>query len=220
MPRCLRLRKRCGNERAFAGILPRGPFHLGAVGALESEPFGEKISTSRVAMPIYEFYSPDTHRIYSFFARSLSQGNKTPRCPDNAKARMERVVSRFAVTGRAKEKTESPNEALDPRMEQAMAEMEREMSSMSDENPNPRQIAKIMRTMSQAAGRKLPETMERMIQRLEKGEDPERIEEDFGESMMDGMEEEFGEENLKAAGVWRPKTPARDPKLYEMAEYL
>jgi hypothetical protein len=34
------------------------------------------------------------------------------------------------------------------------------------------------------------------------------------------MEEEFGEENLKAAGVWRPKTPARDPKLYEMAEYL
>ena len=26
------------------------------------------------AMPIYEFYSPDTNRIYSFFARSVAQG--------------------------------------------------------------------------------------------------------------------------------------------------
>lgn len=171
-------------------------------------------------MPIYEFYSPDTHRIYSFFARSLAQGAGTPRCPDNAKARMERVVSRFAVTGRARESAEMPSDPLDPRAEQAMAEMEREISTMSEDNPNPRQIAKLMRTMSQAAGRKLPETMERMIQRLEKGEDPERIEEDFGGSMMDNLEEEFGAENLKAAGFWRPKSPARDPKLYEMADYL
>jgi uncharacterized protein with von Willebrand factor type A (vWA) domain len=178
------------------------------------------VSTVPLTMPIYEFYSPDTHRIYSFFARSLSQGGKIPRCPDNAKARMERVVSRFAVTGRAKEAAESPTDPLDPRMEQAMAEMENEISTMSDDNPNPRQIARLMRTMSQAAGRKLPESMERMIQRLEKGEDPERIEEDFGGSMMDDLEAEFGEENLKAAGVWRPKAPARDPKLYEMGEYL
>ena len=171
-------------------------------------------------MPIYEFYSPDTHRIYSFFARSLSQGSKTPRCPDNAKARMERVVSRFAVTGRAREKTESPDGPLDSRTEEAMAEMEREISTMSEDNPNPRQIAKLMRTMSQASGRKLPETMERMIQRLEKGEDPERIQDDFDDSMLNDLEDQFGEENLKAAGVWRPKAPARDPKLYEMAEYL
>ena len=55
-------------------------------------------------MPIYEFYSPDTNRIYSFFARSLAQGRLTPHCPDNPRARMERMISRFAVTGRAKEK--------------------------------------------------------------------------------------------------------------------
>jgi hypothetical protein len=61
-------------------------------------------------MPIYEFYSPDTNRIYSFFARSLAQGQLTPRCPDNPKARMERMISRFAVTGRAKEKSETNNE--------------------------------------------------------------------------------------------------------------
>ena len=171
-------------------------------------------------MPIYEFYSPDTHRIYSFFARSLTQGSQTPRCPDNAKARMERVVSRFAITGRAREAVEAPADPLDPRVEQAVAEMEQEISTLSEDNPNPRQIARLMRTMSLAAGRKLPETMERMIQRLEKGEDPERIEDDFGGSMLDSLEAEFGAENLKAAGIWRPKSPARDPKLYEMAEYL
>lgn len=171
-------------------------------------------------MPIYEFYSPDTHRIYSFFARSLAQGSQTPRCPDDAQARMERVVSRFAVTGRAKEPVETPSDPLDPRVEQAMAEMEQEISTMSEDNPNPRQIARLMRTMSKAAGRKLPEPMEHMIQRLEKGEDPERIEDDFGGSMLDSLEEEFGAENLKAAGLWRPKSPPRDPKLYEMAEYL
>ena len=50
-------------------------------------------------MPIYEFYSPDTNKVYSFFARSLSLGQKVPRCPDKPGARMERMVSRFAVTG-------------------------------------------------------------------------------------------------------------------------
>ena len=90
-------------------------------------------------MPIYEFYSPDTHKIYSFFARSLAYASKTPRCPDNLGARMERVVSKFAVTGRAKEKTEKPvGDDMDPRMERVMAEMERDMAGMDENNPDPR----------------------------------------------------------------------------------
>lgn len=172
-------------------------------------------------MPIYEFYSPDTHRIYSFLARSLAQGRQTPRCPDKSSARMERVLSRFAVTGRAKEKTVAPAEGpLDPRMEQAMAEMEREMSSMSEDHPDPRQIGRLMRKMTAATGRNLPEAMEQMIQRLEKGEDPERLQEEFGDS-FENFEEEFGEDTAQAIGL-RPsrKAPTRDPKLYEMADYL
>lgn len=172
-------------------------------------------------MPIYEFYSPDTHRIYSFYARTLAQGRATPRCPDNPKARMERLISRFAVTGRAKEKTENPAEnALDPRTEQAMAEMEREISTMNTEHPDPRQIGRLMRQMTAATGRKLPETLEHMIQRLEKGEDPERLEEEYGDSFAD-FEQEFGAETAEAVGIrTRKKAPVRDPKLYEMGEYL
>jgi hypothetical protein len=176
-------------------------------------------------MPIYEFYSPDTNRIYSFFARSLAQGRLTPRCPDDPQARMERMISRFAVTGRAKEKTDSPAEAdsFDPRMERVMAEMESEMSSMSEENPDPRQLGRLMRKMTEATGQKMPEAMEQMIQRLEQGEDPEKLEEEFGDS-LENLGEDFGE---AAAGEEKPgtlrlqrKQPTRDPALYEMGDYL
>jgi hypothetical protein len=176
-------------------------------------------------MPIYEFYSPDTNRIYSFFARSLSQGQLIPRCPDNPKARMERLISRFAVTGRAREKSAGSDvgrEAPDPRMERAMAEMEREMSSMSDDNPDPRQLGRLMRKMTEATGQKMPENMEQMIQRLEKGEDPEKLEEEFGDA-MENLEGEFGGNPSEEGRPGSPKIrrkPSRDPSLYEMRDYV
>jgi hypothetical protein len=176
-------------------------------------------------MPIYEFYSPDTNRIYSFFARSVRQGRLTPRCPDNPQARMERMISGFAVTGRAKEKSDPPAEAegLDPRMQRVMAEMESEMSSMSEDSPDPRQLGRLMRKMTEATGQKMPEAMEQMIQRLERGEDPERLEEEFGDT-LENLGEEFPEGE---AGEDKPvplrsprKRPTRDPALYEMSDYL
>jgi hypothetical protein len=177
------------------------------------------------AMPIYEFYSPDTNRIYSFFARSLAQGQLTPRCPDDPNARMERMISRFAVTGRAKEKsdTDADTETLDPRMERVMAEMESEMSSMNEENPDPRQLGRLMRKMTEATGQKMPEAMEQMIQRLERGEDPEKLEEEFGDS-LENLGEEFGEgaagEEKAGPLKMRRRKPKRDPALYEMKDYL
>jgi hypothetical protein len=176
-------------------------------------------------MPIYEFYSPDTHRIYSFLARSLSQGQLTPRCPDDPNARMERMISRFAVTGRAKEKSEAAadTDTLDPRMERVMAEMESEMSSMNEENPDPRQLGRLMRKMTEATGQKMPEAMEQMIQRLERGEDPEKLEEEFGDS-LENLGEEFGEgaagEEKAGPLKMRRGKPTRDPALYEMKDYL
>jgi hypothetical protein len=171
-------------------------------------------------MPIYEFYSPDTNRIYSFLARTLAHGERTPRCPDRPGARMERLVSRFAVTGRAREKTDDALAMPDERMQQAMAEMEREMAGMSDDHPDPRQVGRLMRRLSEVAGRKMPEGIEEMIQRLEKGEDPEKLEDEFGDS-LEHFEEEFGEEATRAAGLRKRRSgPSRDPKLYEMGEYL
>lgn len=176
-------------------------------------------------MPIYEFFSPDTNRIYSFFARSLSLATAIPRCPDDPQARMERLVSRFAVTGRAREKSDADSsEAPDPAMERMMAEMEREMSIMDDQNPDPRQLGRLMRKMTEATGKKMPEQVEQMLRRLEGGEDPESLEEEFGDALdgmgddMFGGEDEEGPSKLRAA--LRRKRPARDPKLYELRDYL
>lgn len=173
-------------------------------------------------MPIYEFFSPDTNRIYSFYARSLAQGKMVPRCPDDPKARMERLVSKFAVTGRAKENmADGPGSDVDPRMEGVMAEMEREMASMSEDNPDPRQLGRMMRKMSEATGQKMSDAMQEMVARLEKGEDPAKLEEEFGSSLEE-MGESFPEENnpsVKTA-LARRSVPSRDPVLYEMADFL
>ncbi len=172
-------------------------------------------------MPIYEFYSPDTNRIYSFFARSLAQGRAVPRCPDHPTARMERMLSRFAVTGQAKDREQAPIEANDPRMERVMMEMEHEMSSLSEDNPDPRALGRLMRKMTDATGQPLPPAMQQMLARLEKGEDPEKLEQEYGEAMQN-MEQQFGAENEveKSGPVARPKPPVRDPALYEMSDYL
>lgn len=179
-------------------------------------------------MPIYEFYCPDNHTIYSYLARSLRYSGLTPRCPDNPKFRMERMISNFSFTGRAKGKTEasdgSPTD--DPRMEAAMAEMEREFGGMDSENPDPRQLARMMRKMSALAGNDVPAPMEEMMRRMEAGENPEKLEEEFGDVMGEfdpggGAENEVGDvPGSKARRRLSRHHPVRDPVLYEMSEYV
>ncbi len=173
-------------------------------------------------MPIHEFYSPDTHRIYSFFARSLAQGRLTPRCPDDPNARMERMISRFAVTGAALEKPSDPLASPDPRMERVLSEMEGEMASLSEDHPDPRQLGRLMRKMTEATGQDVPEPMQQMIQRLEKGEDPEKLEAEFGD-VMETLGDDFGGDQEPGPGnraARARKAPRRDPKLYEMGDYV
>lgn len=182
-------------------------------------------------MPIYQFYCPDNHKIYSFFARSLAYASKVPRCPDDPKFRMERMISSFSVTGRAREETAlrggGEADLDDPRMASALAEMEREMSGMSDENPDPRQLARMMRKMSSLTGEKMPGEMEEMIRRMELGEDPEKLEEEYGDALSDLEGDEMpsaaagGEETARKAGDRTlRKRPRKDPTLYEMRDFV
>lgn len=176
-------------------------------------------------MPIYEFYCPNNHRIYSFFARSLRMADKVPRCPDNPKWRMEKMISSFAVTGGATEPAAGGGgDSDDTRMDAAMDVMEREFGSLADsDNPDPRAVAKMMRRMGELTGGKMPGQMEEMLARMEKGEDMEKLEAEYGDA-MDGMED-FGAtdaEGLDAGrrGLRKARAAARDPKLYEMSEWV
>ncbi len=179
-------------------------------------------------MPIYEFYCPDHHRIYSFLAKSLSDAGKVPRCPDVPGHCLERLVSGFAVVGKAKEPAAAgaQDDLDDPRMERAMMEMEREMGSMNEANPDPRNLARMMRRMSELTGEKLGGPMEEMMKRLEAGEDPERLEKEFG----DLPDAPFGDEGAgggpeaeeRKGGLRRMlrAAPRRDPQLYDIREHL
>lgn len=179
-------------------------------------------------MPIYEFYSPDTNKLYQFLVRSLAHREIMPRCPDGKDLRMERRVSRFAIIGKAREQSDDdPFAGLDEsKVESLMADMEREMQGMSDDNPDPRQLGRLMRKMTDAMGDRTPESLKEMVRRLEAGEDPEKLEEQFG-----GLEGGEGEDGMPAAAdaLWdsvkkrirgMKDQPVRDPKLYDMGEFL
>jgi hypothetical protein len=184
-------------------------------------------------MPIYEYYCPDNHTIYQFYAKTLAQGTTTPPCPDNPKFRMRKVVSAFAITGGgAKEDPAAapaaPDSAEDSRMEAAMSAMESEFSQV-DEN-DPRAMARMMRRMSEVTGEKIDGEMEEVVRKLEEGADPESLEEQLGggpeAGAGEGFDDDMGMGGPGGEAAPDPKeprhrfkirrtAPRRDPKLYD-----
>jgi hypothetical protein len=188
-------------------------------------------------MPIYEYYCPDNHTIYQFYAKTLAQGQSVPRCPDHPQYRMRKLVSAFAVTkgGRKDETADtkpaaapSGDPAEDARMEAAMGAMEKEFSSV-DEN-DPRAMGRMMRRMAELTGEKIDGEMEEVVRKLEEGADPESLEDDLGGEAPGGMEEDpygagMGGEAPQPKDPKEPRhrfkarrvAPRRDPKLYDYA---
>lgn len=185
-------------------------------------------------MPIYEYYCPDNHTIYQFYAKTLAQGQTTPRCPENPKFRMKKVVSAFAITsggakdeGAPKPDAATGDPAEDARMEAAMNAMEGEFAHI-DEN-DPKAMARMMRRMSELTGEKIDGEMEEVVRKLEEGADPDSLEEQlagdeaaaddpYGEGM--GMGAAGGDAAVDAKEPRhrfkiRRTAPRRDPQLYD-----
>jgi hypothetical protein len=82
----------------------------------------------------------------------------------------------------------------DPRVERAMMEMERDMEHL-DEN-NPKHMAHMIKKMKDLMPPgTVPKELDIAIKRLEKGEDPEKIEEDMGDVLGEFMDGGEGEGN-------------------------
>lgn len=181
-------------------------------------------------MPIYEYYCPENHTIYQFYAKTLAQGQTVPRCPDNPKFRLRKALSIFAISSgeraepAATEPT-GPGGEGDARMEAAMGAMEKEFSQV-DEN-DPKAMARMMRKMSELTGDKIDGEMEEVVRKLEEGADPDSLEEQMGgdapgdpdDPMGGGMggETPSGAEPKEPRHRFRVKrlAPRRDPQLYD-----
>lgn len=164
-------------------------------------------------MPIYEFYCRDCHTIFSFFSRSIDT-TTSPACPKCGAPRLTRQVSLFAVTGKAREKSETEDLPIDEsQMAKAMAVLEKEADRI-DEN-DPRQAANLMRKLSDMTGLQLGHGMEEALARMERGEDPEAIESEMGD-LLEGEEPFLLSGNKKGPSSGRQTAPRRDETLYDL----
>lgn len=163
-------------------------------------------------MPIYEFACPKCRVIFSFLSKRINPDRK-PVCPKCGNKRLTKEVSRFAmIKGGGKGSAEGADEGMpdmdDPRVMRAMGELERDMETM-DEN-NPRHMAHMMKKMRDImpAG-SMPKELDIAIKRLEKGEDPEKIEEDMGDVLNEFFGDEGGPGGMGGGGY------SRDDALYD-----
>jgi putative FmdB family regulatory protein len=167
-------------------------------------------------MPIYEFYCADCHTIFNFFSRKIDTSSR-PDCPRCGRKRLAREVSQFAAPKRGAGSDEGGGMDDLPidesKMERAMSELASDAERIGDDDP--RQAAQLMRKFSKLTGLEFNGNMEQAINRLESGEDPEKIEQEMG-GLMEGDEQPFVLPGGKGAKGRRTQPPGRDSKLYDL----
>jgi len=188
-----------------------------------------RLDEPRTKMPFYEFYCPENHTIYTFFARSMRLAGMTPRCPANPSYSLRRVASRFSVT---KGMPDSDSDATadeafeDPALERAFSALEGKFAHLDPDNPDPRELGHLMREMTSLAGETMAPEMEEVIGRLEKGEDPDKLEEEFGDVIDSALGDEADPsgdaptETRLRRRLRRVARPRRNETVFPMEDYL
>lgn len=167
-------------------------------------------------MPVYEFLCRDCHRVFNFLARTQEATRRRPKCPKCRGGHMKKLFSRFASVSSSGTRSDagrhgepggdeagdlSPQE--EARMERAMMSLANDIDKIDESNP--RQLAGLMRRLSDATGEPIDEPTNEMIRRLEAGEDPDKLEEKMADA--------FGEEGEMPGCAGRP---SYDDALHEL----
>ena len=166
-------------------------------------------------MPIYEFYCGSCHTVFSFFSKRIDTTTR-PACPRCRRTKLQRQVSRFATLGKSgggPEGDDGPGDFDDAKMEGLMESMSREAEGL-DEN-DPRQVARMMRKLHDAAGMPMDEKANEAIRRMEAGESPEKIEEEMGDVFGEAGPDADALPDLPRRKAKR-RPPAVDETLYDL----
>ena len=166
-------------------------------------------------MPIYEYYCKKCNTIYEFFSRTINT-DTIPKCPTCQRPELERIMSGFATISDSSDGAESAMDMPDideSKMQKAMSMLEKNMDKIDEDDP--RQAARLMRDLTSATGLEMGDSMEEALSRLEKGEDPEKIEQEMGD-LLEGDDQLFKKSNkTRKKKASRPK-PKKDETLYEL----
>jgi putative FmdB family regulatory protein len=164
-------------------------------------------------MPIYEFYCERCNTVFNFYSRSINT-TKQPLCPRCRKETLKRFLSTFSVLrDGSKGESEEPLPFDEQKMERAIGALAREADTIDEDDP--RQAANVMRRLSEMAGLPLGKGMKEAIERMEAGENPDKIEEEMGDILE---EDPFTLQDRRSQRVRYP-VPSRDDTLYELEEY-
>lgn len=163
-------------------------------------------------MPIYEFYCERCNTIFNFYSKSINI-TKQPTCPQCKKIKLKRFLSTFSVLKEGPKGDSEDSLPFDEeRMEKAIGALAREANNINEDDP--RQAANVMRRLSEMAGLPMGGGIKEAIERMEAGEDPEKIEEEMG----DILEEEPFTLPEKRIPRERSEIPFRDETLYDLVE--
>ena len=161
-------------------------------------------------MPIYEFYCEKCNTIFNFYSKSINT-TKRPICPKCKEIKLQRFLSGFSIGRQGPEgASEDPLLFDETKMEKAVGMLAREAQNINEDDP--RQAAKLMRRLSEMTGLNLGDGMKEAMERMEAGDDPEKIEEEMG----DILEEDPIIFPGKKAPRGKPEKLHKDDTLYDL----
>jgi putative FmdB family regulatory protein len=162
-------------------------------------------------MPIYDFYCERCNTIFNFYSKTANTA-KQPACPRCKEMPLRRLMSGFSIVKKGtEEQGEDPLPFDEEKMEKAMGMLAQEAEHINEDDP--RQAAQMMRKLSEMTGLRMGKGMQEALERMEAGEDPEKIEEEIGDILEE--EEPFLLSDKKGPRV-KSQAPRRDTTLYEL----
>lgn len=165
-------------------------------------------------MPIYEFYCPACHAVYSFFTPS-TEDRRRPTCPRCERPELDRRPSTFAmIKSRPEESAEGdPLDGIDDeRLAGAMETLMHEAEGVDEDDP--KAMGRMMRRFGELTGLSLGERMEEMVGRIEAGEDVDALEAEMEGEMGEGDDGLEGFFELRKALAKGRRKPRVDDELY------
>ncbi len=162
-------------------------------------------------MPIYEFYCKKCNTIFNFFSKTVNT-DRIPKCPRCKTVKLIRRMSLFsAITGGGKkEESDDLFAGMDEaKMEKAMMQLAAEAERIGDDDP--RAAAGLMRKLADTTGMPLGNGIQEALDRLARGEDPDKIDEEMGDLLSD--DDLFGKKRAPKA---KKAAPTTDETLYDL----